>query len=132
VTRASDFGEWLSAKRDQAGIGLRRFALQIGDSPSNVCNIENGNRKPWQNEPMLRKVAAALGIRENSDDWDTLFRSAVRADQAPPDLVRYMQIPLMPVLLRTVGEYQLGEEDVRRLLTYVKRTFGKSRSKKDV
>ena len=127
-----EIGEWLREQRSRAALGLRQFAQMIGDSPSNVCNIENGRRPAWQNEPMLRRVADALGIRENSDDWDMLFGGVVRPNQPPPDLARYMQFPLVPVLLRTIGEYQLTEDEVRRLLTYVKRTFGKGRANKDV
>ncbi len=79
-------GEWLKEKRKNALLGLRKFSLLIGDLPSNVCNIENGNRQPWQNEAKLRKVAEVLGIRENSEDWDTLFGIVKRPNQPPADL----------------------------------------------
>jgi transcriptional regulator with XRE-family HTH domain len=122
-----EIGEWLRERRVRAALGLRQFAQLIGDSPSNVCNIENGKRPPWQNEPKLRRVAEVLGIKENSEDWDALFGKARRPDQPPADLARYMQFPYVPTLLRTIGEYQLNEEEIKKLLSYVKKTFGKGR-----
>ena len=122
------FGEWLQEKRDRASLGLRKFALLIGDSPSNVCNIENGERAPWRNEPKLRKVAEVLGIKENSDDWDMLFRLARRPDQPPADLISYTHMEMIPTLLRTIGEYQLNEDEIRQVLQYVKRKFRDRRS----
>jgi transcriptional regulator with XRE-family HTH domain len=127
-TATFDFGGWLREMRSRAGLGLREFAKLIGDVPSNVCNIENGRRAPWQNEPKLRRVAEVLGIKENSNEWDTLFGMARRQDQPPADLARYMQYPLVPTLLRTINELQLSEADLQQLLKYVKRTFGKGRS----
>lgn len=120
-------GEWLREKRRSASLGLRQFALLINDSPSNVCNIENGHREPWKNEPKLRLVAQVLGIKEFSDDWDTLFELARRPEQPPVDLTPYMNVPLVPTLLRTIGEYQLGEEEISQLLRYVRSKFGKGR-----
>lgn len=124
-------GDWLREKRKKALLGLRKFSLLIGDLPSNVCNIENGNRQPWQNEAKLRKVAEVLGIRENSEDWDTLFGIVKRPNQPPADLISYMNHPLVPTLLRTIGEYQLSEDDLQKVLKYVKTKFGKGRKDGD-
>ena len=109
-------------------IDKRRSTLP-GTSPSNVCNIENGKRQPWRNEKKLTKVADVLGIRKNSDDWDTLFQIVRCPNQAPADLVQYMNVPYVPTLLRTIGEYQLGEEEIRLVLKYVKRKFGQGSGK---
>ena len=122
------FGEWLRDKREQAGLGLRKFALLIGDSPSNVCNIENEERPPWRNEPRLRKVAEVLAIREYSEDWDTLFDLARRPGHAPADLVPCLQGQMIPMLLRTFDEYQLNEQELELVLKYVRRRFAKKRS----
>lgn len=124
----TSIGEWLRIKRERAGLGLRKFALLIGDSPSNVCNIENEERPPWRNEPRLRKVAEVLGIKEHSEDWDTLFELARKPGQPPADLVTCLQGQMIPVLLRTFDEYQLSEQELEAVLKYVRRRFAKKRS----
>ena len=121
------FGNWLRESRIRASLGLRQFAGLIGDSPSNVCNLENGRRPIPTDEIKLRKMAEVLGIRENSDEWDTLFSLARRPTQPPADLAWITNIEHVPTLLRTIGEYQLGPEEIQRLLKYVHRTFGRSR-----
>lgn len=129
---AFQFGRWLRDKRSDAALSLRKFAQQIGDSPSNVCNIENGNRAPWKNESRLRKVAEVLGIHQNSEDWETLFGMVRRPGQPPADLARYMEYPYVPTLLRTIDEYQLSEEEIGKLLAYIKRKYGKARSQDEI
>lgn len=84
-------GEWLRDKRIDAMLGLRQFARLIEDSPSNVCNIENGKRRPWQNSEKLTKVAEVLGIPKNSADWDTLFRIVTRPQDPPKECMKRLK-----------------------------------------
>lgn len=122
------FGNWLREARKHASLGLRQFAGLIGDSPSNVCNLENG-RRPIPTDPAkLRKMADVLGIRENSEDWGMLFGLARRPDQPPADILPIAMMEPVPTLLRTIKEYQLKPDEIDKLLKYVQKTFGKGRS----
>lgn len=118
--------EWLRDKRRAAGLGLREFALMIGESPANWCNFENGRRRAPQNEPKLRRIAQVLGIRENSEDWDRLFEVVRRPNRPPADIEPYMQRELVPTLLRTIGERRLDRDEMQQLIQYVQEAFNKT------
>ena len=118
--------EWLRDKRRGAGLGLRQFAILIGESPANWCNFENGRRPAPQNEPKLRKIAQVLGIRENSEDWDALFGIVSRPNRPPADVEQFAQRQLVPTLLRTIGERRLNKEQMEKLIKYVQKNFGKA------
>lgn len=121
-------GDWLREKRKAAGLGLRKFAILIGDLPSNVCNIENGRRKAWQNEEKLRKVASVLGFQEYDEDWDTLFGMARRPNQPPADIAAsFEKNEYLPTLMRTIQERQLTEEEIKKVINYVEKNFRKGR-----
>lgn len=115
--------EWLRDKRRDAGIGLREFAVLIGELPANWCNFENGRRKCPQNEEKLRKIAHVLGIREFSDDWDTLFNIVKKPNRPPADIEQVAQMQLVPTLLRTIKERRLKKPQMEKLIKYVQRTF---------
>jgi transcriptional regulator with XRE-family HTH domain len=117
--------EWLRDKRRAAGIGLREFAVLIGESPANWCNFENGRRKAPQNDAKLRKIAQVLGIREHSEDWETLFGIVRRPNRPPADVEKYAQLELVPTLLRTIGERRLNRPQMERIIKYVNKNFGK-------
>jgi transcriptional regulator with XRE-family HTH domain len=115
--------EWIRDKRRAAEIGLREFAILIGESPANWCNFENGRRPAPQNEPKLRKIAQVLGIRENSEDWDTLFNIVRKPNRPPADIEQYAQTQLVPTLLRTIKERRLKRPQIEKLIKYVQKTF---------
>jgi transcriptional regulator with XRE-family HTH domain len=119
--------EWLRDKRRDAGLGLRQFAVLIGESPANWCNFENGRRPAPQNEAKLRKIAQVLGIRELSEDWDTLFGIVRKPNKPPADVEHVAQRELVPTLLRTIGERRLNKQQMERLIKYVRANFGKAR-----
>jgi len=127
VTVHKGAGDWLREKRKAASIGLRQFAILIGESPSNWCNVENGRRPPPQSEDKLRRIAQVLGIRSNGDDWDYLFGIVKRPPRAAADIERYAQIEHVPTLLRTIGERKLSGEEILRVIKYVERYFGKGK-----
>lgn len=119
-------GEWVKAKRKTAGLGMRQFAVLIGELPSNWCNTENARRELPQSEDKLRAIAQVLGFRENGEDWDTLFGFVTRPVRLPTDLAQAMQIEHVPTLLRTIDERRLSGDEVQRVIKYVRKHFGKA------
>lgn len=111
-----EFKVLLKTYRLRARYGLRQFAELLGEIPSNYAAMESGRRGPWQTQEKLRRVADLLGLEEGSRDWDTFFLSAGRNGGMPPDIEPMLEEPMIPVLLRTVKNKRLTEDDLRRLV----------------
>lgn len=122
---AIDFKALLKSYRLRLDYGLRQFAEMIGEAPSNYAAIESGKRNPWRKDEMLRKVADALALTEGSRDWDTFFVAARSNRALPPDMEHLLERPMIPLLLRTVEELQLSEEDLRKLIDQLYKKRGK-------
>lgn len=119
------FKALLKSYRIRAGYGLRQFAEMIGEAPSNYAGVESGARNPWRSSEKLRAVADALTLEEGTRDWDAFFFAAGKI--VPPDVERIMDRPMIPVLLRTVDELQLSEDQLRKLCATLRKRHGKGR-----
>ena len=118
------FGKFLRQKRLTAGYGLRRFAQEIGWQPSNLSAVERGRKKPPRDESILANIASALGLDKDSEDWRTLFDLAARPGEPPADVSRYAAgQPVIPVLLRTLENRQLSEQELRELIEHINREY---------
>jgi transcriptional regulator with XRE-family HTH domain len=111
-----EFKHLLKSYRLRARYGLRQFAELVGEIPSNYAAVESGRRAPWRVPERLRKVADLLGLEEGSRDWDAFFLSARQNGGMPPDLENLLEEPMIPVLLRTVRDKRLTEDELRRLI----------------
>ncbi len=120
---AVDFKALLKAYRIRAGYGLRQFAEMIGDAPSNYAGVESGDRNPWRSAEKLRKVADGLHLAEGSSDWDAFFMAARGNRELPPDMSEVLQQPMVPVLLRTVNELRLTDDELRKLVASIRRKY---------
>lgn len=114
-----DFKTLLKSYRLRAGFGLRRFAELIGEQPGNYAGVESGQRKPWRSEDKLRQVANALGLEIGSTDWDAFFIAAGQSKTLAPDLQPLLDRPWVPVLLRTVNDLRLTDDELRDLVQYL-------------
>lgn len=121
----TNFAALLKSYRLRASYGLRQFAEMVGDSSANYANREAGKRGPWKDNQKLRLVAETLGLREGSQDWNAFFIAARGPGVLPPDTEHLLSRPMIPVLLRTVDELKLSEEDLRELIDSLKREKGK-------
>jgi transcriptional regulator with XRE-family HTH domain len=112
-----EFGPLLRDLRLKANLGLRRFAELIDIKPSNLSDIENGRRHPPADSAKLREIAETLGLAEGSDEWQGLFDAARRRGDLPADIRHMADRKLVPALLRTIDNQQLGDDDISRLIT---------------
>lgn len=106
------FGEVLREKRMAKGISLRKFADQVGVSPTYLSQVEQGNIDPPTAE-RVRKMAEILG--ENPDELIAL------AGRVPEDLPKIIQKrpTQMPELLREASG--LTADQLRQLVEKAKK-----------
>lgn len=113
------FGGYLRRLRLDRGLGLRAFSRQLGMDAANLSNVERGKVRPPRSREILEAIAEALGLAEEGEERRRLFDLAVadRPERMPADVAQYAaREPLIPLLLRTVANKQLGEEELRNLI----------------
>lgn len=76
----------------------------------------------------LRKVANALALEEGSRGWDRFFFAARRPDSFPPDVERLLERELNIVLLRTVEELRLSDDELTELVQHLREEWKKRKS----
>ena len=115
-----DFGPFLKELRLRANLGLRRFAELVDIKPSNLSDNENGRRHPPSDPNQLREIAEVLGLAEDSDERGRLFDAARRQGDLPADIRHMANRNVVPALLRTIDDLQLGDDEIARLITDIK------------
>lgn len=118
------FGAFLRRVREEKGFGLREFAAMIGERPSNLSAIENGNRKPWMEASKIELVAMKLGLARGTSEWAEFFSAARMKDQMPADVQSMGNRELVPSLLRTVDGKQLNDQELQDLIKYIETQYG--------
>lgn len=116
------FGQYLRKLRLQAGFGLRKFAEKIEMKPSNLCRTEAGRIPPPRDVAIMRRIAEALGLGENSAEYAMLndLASRARPGTIAPDVSEYVASqPAIPVMLRTARGKRLDAEQLRKLAEYI-------------
>ena len=122
---ATDFGKELKRLRLQAGYGLRRFAELADLKPSNLSAIEHGRRLPPTDTNRLKELADALGLVEKTSDWEAFFDAARREGDLPADVRHVADRELVPVLLRTIDNSNLSDEQITELIDDIRECSGK-------
>jgi transcriptional regulator with XRE-family HTH domain len=113
----NEFGELLKEFRLALGVGQSEFSKMIGMKPSNLNAVEHGRRKPPESPDKLREMAIALGLEEGSENWMRFVDAAARvADELPVDVRHMTQRRLLPVLLRTIDDRQMSDEELAKLI----------------
>lgn len=120
------FGEYLKNLRLERGFGLRRFARMIQMDASNLSNIERGRINPPRNKEALERITNALGLKSSDKEYQLLFDLSRidQPDKIPADLVDYTEkTKVIPLLLRTVANKKLTEQQIRALIEDINRNF---------
>ena len=127
-----NWGEFVRQKRLEAGLGLRQFAGLIGILPSNYNHMEKGRMSPPQDKARLDQIAAVLAIEPGSEDYHALMDLAVQEkDKLPADVEAYAkQNRLVPVLLRTLDNRKLSEEEFMQLVERLNQDLSSTRKER--
>ena len=114
-TPGKTFGQLLREKRVEKGFSLRKFAEQVGISPTYLSQVEQNNVDP-PTADRVKRMAELLG--ESVDEWTAL---AGRLTEDLPDIIREAPTAV-PDLLRavrglTVDQLRRLREDAERMKT---------------
>ncbi len=113
-------GLFITRKRQEQGLSLRKFAGDLGKAPSYICDIEKGKKCPIDKD-FLETVAKILDL--NVQEKNTLFdlSSKGRKDIAPTDLTEYLKkTPLASVALRSARESKISNEKWKEIINLIK------------
>lgn len=117
------FGSMMKARRAELQLSLRDFALRAEMDAGNVSRLERGRSAPPQDAEVLDRIVSALewtGAAEATRLRDT---AAIENHMIPSDIAENEQImSSLPLLLRTVGNSQLDDAAIDRLVELIKRS----------
>jgi transcriptional regulator with XRE-family HTH domain len=117
------FGEFVKEKRIARGISLRKFCQLIEYDASNWSKVERGLQNPPQEEDKLNKIAEALGLEGNREEWQEMVDMArIGANRIPDDISSDKRImDSLPLFFRTVRSEKPSADDLDRLLFLLKK-----------
>lgn len=118
------FGERVRGRRKELRLGLREFALRAGMDPGNLSKIERGRLTAPQSEEILNRICRALEWETDSGDASVLRDLAFAENGQIPEEILADEVVMskMPLLLRTVRNKQLKEEELDRLIELIRDT----------
>jgi transcriptional regulator with XRE-family HTH domain len=109
-----EFGEFCRNKRLERKLTLRRFCEKSGQDPAYISCIERGLKPPPQSESVRAKLATALGLQKNSEDWNLFHDLAdLCAGRLPARIYDDKRmVELLPVFFRAVGKKDMSKEEL--------------------
>ena len=114
------FGFYLRELRLAKGYGLRSFAKRVGVQPSNLSLIESGRQTPPRNHRVLRQIAEALDLVEDSREWMKFFDLATAPGAIASDVKAYLDdisaVQELPIMARAIKTQKLTKGQIRRLI----------------
>jgi len=116
------FGEFIKKIRAERRLGLREFCIAADYDPSNWSKIERGVLSPPQDESVLIRIAAILGIQESSKERESLFDYAsLSAGKIPPYVLKDEDLmKRLPLFFRTASGKKPTTEELEKLAEILK------------
>ena len=116
------FGDFIKKIRAERRLGLREFCLSADFDPSNWSKIERGVLSPPQDQKVLNRIAAILGLPENSKERESLFDlAAIDAGKIPQYVLNDAElVSRLPVFFRTATGKKPTVEDLKKLAEILK------------
>lgn len=114
----SAFGQLIKTRREELRLGLREAAERAGIDPGNLSKIERGRVNPPQDEDMLNRLCRALEYDLAAEEATRLRDTAFAENgRFAPDILSDAAVARrLPLLLRTVHNKQLSEEQLDNLI----------------
>lgn len=119
----ANFGEFLTAKRTERGVGLRELAKQLGISSPYLTEVEKNRCAPLTTE-RLAKAAEVLELtpEERNQMYDIV---GLQRDIVAPDISEYIKgKSYIDVALRTARDSGAGEAEWLKMIENMKKQKG--------
>lgn len=119
----ANFGEFISKKRVEKKITLRKMADMLGVSPAFLTDVEKDRRNPFDMEKLIQ-LAEILGLTpdENSQMLDLAGK---KRNAVAPDLPEYiMERDYVSAALRTARDLDAGEEEWNQFVEELRKRKG--------
>lgn len=115
------FHELFKKKRMEIGT-VREFAKKSGLDLAYISRLENGITLPPRDSKKLEKLALALGIKRNTDEWQEFMDlAAVAKNELPADLHDDARVAkVLPAFYRAIRSKEMDEDELQRLLDLIK------------
>ena len=115
------FGTFIKDKRIVKDLTLREFCRRTGEDASNWSKIEREKMPPPKDKGKLERIAAVLGIKMDSDDWNVLVDYADVDSGTIPEYIRSDRDVLnsLPLFFRTVRSEKPTAEELRELIRHL-------------
>lgn len=119
----ANFGEFISQKRIEKKITLRKMADMLGVSAPFLTDVEKDRRNPFDMEK-LNQLVHILDL--TTDEKELMFNLAGRKRNAvAPDLPEYiMERDYVSAALRTARDLDAGEEEWKKFVEELKKRKG--------
>ena len=119
----TNFGEFISQKRVEKQITLRKMADMLGVSAPFLTDVEKDRRNPFDMEK-LTQLAKILGL--SNEERELMFNLAGKKRNAvAPDLPEYiMERDYVSAALRTARDLDAGEEEWNQFVEELRKRKG--------
>ena len=122
-TMYTNFGSFLSSKREEKQITLRKLASMLGVSAPFLSDVEKNRRNPPDLD-RLNKIAEILEL-EPEEKTEMLNLAGKGRNTIAPDLPEYiMERDYVSAALRTARDMDAGEEEWKKFIEDLRRRKG--------
>jgi len=112
------FGEMLYNERILKNLTLREFCRKYDFDPAQVSKIENNLLKVPKSKAFIKKIAKAIGVSVNSEDYEYLCDLAdISRGEIPQDLQSNLSI--LPAFFRKARGKKITEKDLKELVKLI-------------
>lgn len=118
------FAAYFLALRKQNRITLRAFCEAAAADPGNISRMERRAIPPPQDREILNRYAAALGLKEGSDEW-YMFYDLAAADRGiiPQDLLEDPElVKALPAFFRTLRGQKPTESEMLSVIEKIRKS----------
>lgn len=126
VEMARSFGDYLRECRLERRLTLREFSRIAGIDPGNYSKMERGLLPPPKGREKLEEYAQHLGLERGTDGWLEFFDlAAAEQGRIPDDVLEDRELmDRLPLLFRTSRGQKLDDNELTRLIEYLRRGAG--------
>lgn len=123
IMKYKNFGDFLSSKRKEHNLTLRKMADLLGISAAFLTDVEKDRRNPFDQDK-LERISEIFHLSEDecSQMMDLVGK---KRDSVPPDVQSYVKPrAYVSAALRTARDLDASEEDWQKFVDELKRRKG--------